>query len=116
MPRKRGCTCLLCRALSFKVEVSGKRYSARNRITCLSGCLLDETGQYGVDVRARILVTNRVNILAAHQCQSSFSLIVQSVGKRCMRRVKKAGCERIDVLWEGRHRASLLDLKSHPLL
>ena len=76
--------------------------------------LLDATQRYKVNVHAYVLMTNHVHILATPEHKESLSLTMQSVGRRYVQYVNKA-CGRTGALWEGRHKASVIDAERYLL-
>jgi putative transposase len=77
-------------------------------------CLLDATRRYRVDVHAYVLMSNHIHLLATPERTDSISLTLQSVGRRYVQHVNKS-YGRSGTLWEGRHKASLVDAERYLL-
>lgn len=83
----------------------------RNYLECL-GDALDE---FGCELHAYVLMTNHVHLLMTPREATSISRAMQSIGRRY---VQYVNCcyGRTGTLWEGRHRASLVDSQDWLLL
>ena len=77
-------------------------------------CLHDATQRYQVKVHAYVLMTNHVHILMTPEASESISLTMQSIGRRYVQYVNKA-YRRSGTLWEGRHKASVIDAEKYLL-
>jgi putative transposase len=71
-------------------------------------CLSDACHRYRVQVYAYVLMTNHVHLLMTPSRQDSISLVMQSQGRRYVQYVNQR-YRRTGTLWEGRHKASLID-------
>ncbi len=76
-------------------------------------CLQNAANRYNVNVRAYGLMTNRMHILATPEYKESISWTMQPVGRRYMQYMNKQLC--VQVLWESRHKASLVDAEQYIL-
>jgi len=76
--------------------------------------LTDACRRYRVDMHAYVLMTNHVHLLMTPQDVQGVSRVMQSVGRRYVQYVNKA-YRRCGTLWEGRHKASLVDAECHLL-
>jgi putative transposase len=74
--------------------------------------LYDASRQYGVDVYAYALMTNHVHLLAAPREPFAISRMFQSVGRRFVPYVN-GRYARAGTLWEGRHRASVVQTEQY---
>lgn len=73
--------------------------------------LLDK---YGVALHAYVLMTNHIHLLATPEEKDSLSRLMKVVGSRYAQYInKKYG--RTGTLWEGRHKASLVDSENYLL-
>ncbi len=77
-------------------------------------CLTDACHRYGVSVAAYVLMTNHVHLLMTPEEKDGISRVMQSLGRRYVQYVNKA-CRRSGTLWEGRHKASLIDAEDYLL-
>lgn len=70
-------------------------------------CLNDACGRYRVSVHAYVLMTNHVHLLVTPDTDDGISRVMQSLGRRYVQyfnyRYRRSG-----TLWEGRHKASLV--------
>lgn len=75
-------------------------------------CLQDACHRYRVAVHAYVLMTNHVHLIMTPEDSDGISRTMQSLGRRYVQyvnfRYKRSG-----TLWEGRHRASLIDAESY---
>ncbi|MDH3535807.1 MAG: transposase [Gammaproteobacteria bacterium] len=71
-------------------------------------CLKDASRRYGVLVHAYVLMTNHVHLLVTSVRIGSISRAMQSIGRRYVQYVNRE-YRRTGTLWEGRHKASLVD-------
>ena len=65
------------------------------------------TKRYGVDVHAYCLMTNHIHFLATPSTETALSNTMKVVGSRYAQYINKK-YHRTGTLWEGRHRASLV--------
>ncbi len=70
--------------------------------------------RYGVQVHAYCLMTNHIHVLATPQRASAISETMKNVGSRYAQYVNRA-YGRTGTLWEGRHRASLVQREKYLL-
>lgn len=78
------------------------------------GCLQDAADRYQCSVHAYVLMTNHVHLLMSPSDGTGISRVMQSVGRRYVQYVNRR-YERSGTLWEGRHRASLVDSETYLL-
>ncbi len=78
-------------------------------------CLYDASIKYGVSIHAYVLMTNHVHLLMTPHEKNSISLLMQSVGRRYVQYVNRE-YRRTGTLWEGRHKASLVDADNYLLV
>ena len=74
-------------------------------------CLEDAARRYGLAIHAYVLMTY-VHLLATPEHKESVGLTMQSVGKRYVQYVNRV-YHRTGTLWEGRHKASLVDAEGY---
>lgn len=77
-------------------------------------CLSDACQRYRVAVHAYVLMTNHVHLLLTPQTAEGISQVMQSVGRRYVQYVNYE-YRRSGTLWEGRHKASLVDTEAYLL-
>jgi putative transposase len=77
-------------------------------------CLEDAAKRYRIEIHAYVLMTNHVHLLATPSYQESISLVMQSVDPRYVQYINKVYF-RTGTLWEGRHKASIVDVESYLL-
>lgn len=77
-------------------------------------CLHDAAQRYQVKVHAYVLMTNHVHILMTPAASESISMAMQSIGRRYVQYVNMA-YKRSGTLWEGRHKASVIDAENYLL-
>jgi len=77
-------------------------------------CLEDAAKRYRVEIHAYVLMTNHVHLLTTPSYKESISLAMQSVGRRYVQYINKEYF-RTGTLWEGRHKASIVDAESYLL-
>lgn len=70
--------------------------------------------RYQVDVHAYVLMTNHVHLLLTPHNVEGVSRVMQSLGRRYVQYVNKT-YRRRGTLWEGRHKASLVDAERYLL-
>ena len=71
-------------------------------------CLWDACERYRVAVNAYVLMTNHVHLLMTPENAEGISRVMQSVGRRYVQYINLV-YRRSGTLWEGRHKASLVD-------
>lgn len=71
-------------------------------------CLLDACRRYHVAVHAYVLMTNHVHLLMTPEDSEGISRVMQSVGRRYVQYINFE-YQRSGTLWEGRHKASLVE-------
>lgn len=76
--------------------------------------LQDAAARYGVAVHAYVLMTNHVHLLMTPATEDGISRLMQHVGRLYVRHVNER-YERTGTLWEGRHKASLVDADDYLL-
>jgi len=77
-------------------------------------CLHDASQRYGVLVHAYVLMTNHVHLLMTPIEKHSISSVMQSIGRRYVQYINQI-YRRTGTLWEGRHKASLVDEENYLL-
>ncbi len=77
-------------------------------------CLQDACTRYAVAVHAYVLMTNHVHLLMTPEDETGISRVMQLVGNRYVQYVNKA-YRRSGTLWEGRHKASLVNAAQYLL-
>lgn len=77
-------------------------------------CLLEAAQRYKVKVHAYALMTNHVHILMTPETSESISLTMQSIGRRYVQYINRL-YRRTGTLWEGRHKASVIDAENYLL-
>ncbi len=75
-------------------------------------CLREACLNHGAAVHAYVLMTNHVHLLLTPEEQDGISRILQSVGRRYVQYVN-ISYRRSGTLWEGRHKASLIDTEHY---
>jgi putative transposase len=78
-------------------------------------CLLDACKRYHVNLHAYVLMTNHVHLLMTPHDQYGVSRTMQSIGRRYVQYVNYK-YRRSGTLWEGRHKASLVDHERYLLI
>lgn len=71
-------------------------------------CLADAGRRYKVAIHAYVLMTNHVHLLMTPADTDSISRAMQSIGRRFVQYINHT-YRRTGTLWEGRHKASLVD-------
>lgn len=71
-------------------------------------CLLEASIDHGCRIHAYVLMPNHIHLLLTPLERNSVSRLMQSVGRRYVQHVNRDR-ERTGSLWEGRHRASLVE-------
>lgn len=77
-------------------------------------CLEDACRRYKVSLHAYVLMTNHVHFLMTPSDAEGVSRVMQSLGRRYVQYVNKA-YRRSGTLWEGRHKASIVDAEAYLL-
>lgn len=77
-------------------------------------CLRDACQRYQVDVHAYVLMTNHAHILMTPDNSEGISRVMQSLGRRYVQHINLR-YRRSGTLWEGRHKASLIDSERYLL-
>ncbi len=70
--------------------------------------LEDACGRYDVAIHANVLMTNHIPLLMTPSTESGISRVMQLLGNRYVQYINKK-YRKIGTLWEGRHKASLID-------
>jgi putative transposase len=76
--------------------------------------LAEACRRYQVELHAYVLMTNHVHLLLTPQSVDGVSRVMQSLGRRYVQYVNKT-YRRCGTLWEGRHKASLVDAERYLL-
>ncbi len=79
------------------------------------GWLRDAAERYRCAVHAYVLVTNHVHLLITPEDKEGISRLMQSVGRRYVQYFNHQ-YGRTGTLWEGRHKASLIDAERYLLM
>lgn len=66
------------------------------------------SSKYECRIHAYVLMTNHVHLLVTPLIENGLSKMMQSLGRRHVAYINSV-CERTDILWEGRYKASLID-------
>ena len=77
--------------------------------------LLEYTQKYEVEVHAFVLMTNHVHLLLTPKQTSAISQVMQALGRSYVRYINTR-YQRTGTLWEGRHKASLVDSEHYFLI
>jgi putative transposase len=77
-------------------------------------CLGDACRRYKVSLHAYVLMTNHVHLLMTPSDANGISRVMQSLGRRYVQYINQEYC-RSGTLWEGRHKASLVDAENYLL-
>lgn len=75
-------------------------------------CLQDACRRYRVAVHAYVLMTNHVHLLMTPEDSEGISRVMQSVGRRYVQYINFE-YQRSGTLWEGRHKASLVNAEDY---
>ncbi|MGI0034916.1 MAG: transposase [Nitrososphaera sp.] len=78
------------------------------------GCLKEATGCYRVSLHAYVLITNHVHLLMTPSDEFGVSRVMQSLGRRYVQYINHQ-FRRTGTLWEGRHKASLVQAEHYLL-
>jgi putative transposase len=70
--------------------------------------------RYGVALHAYVLMTNHVHLLMTPEYEDSVSRVMQHVGRLYVLHINRT-YQRTGTLWEGRHKASLIDAERYLL-
>jgi len=79
-----------------------------------SQCLRAACEQFGCLLHAYVFMTNHVHLLVTPTTASSIAKVMQSVGRRYVRRFNDTYL-RTGTLWEGRYKATLVDSEQYLL-
>ena len=77
-------------------------------------CLGEACRRHGVELYAYVLMTNHTHLLMAPTGGDGISRVMQSLGRRYVQHVNRIHA-RTGTLWEGRHRASLVEAEAYLL-
>lgn len=77
--------------------------------------LVEALEEFEVSLHAYVLMNNHVHLLMTPRTKDGISKVMQSVGRRYVRYINSV-YRRTGTLWEGRHKASLIDSDSYLLL
>lgn len=77
--------------------------------------LSEAGGKYGCAIHAYVLMTNHVHLLLTPAREDSISRVMQSVGRRYVQHINQRQ-GRTGTLWEGRHKASLVQSERYLLV
>ncbi len=77
-------------------------------------CLTDACRKYGCSVHAYVLMTNHVHLLVTPSRKDGISSVMQSVGRRYVQYINYSQ-GRSGTLWEGRHKASIIESAAYLL-
>lgn len=77
-------------------------------------CLQDACLRYHVSVHAYVLMTNHVHLLLTPEEPTGVSCVMQSVGRRYVQYINYE-YRRSGTLWEGRHKASMVEAEMYLL-
>jgi putative transposase len=77
-------------------------------------CLQDACKRYHVAVHAYVLMTNHVHLLLTPEEPTGISCVMQSVGRRYVQYINYE-YRRSGTLWEGRHKASMVEAETYLL-
>ncbi len=77
-------------------------------------CLKKASDRYQCDIHAYVLMTNHVHLLITPKTEESISRMMQSIGRRYVQYINTT-YNRTGTLWEGRHKASLVDTAQYLL-
>jgi putative transposase len=75
-------------------------------------CLGDACERYDCQLHAYVLMTNHVHLLMTPLTETAVSQVMQSVGRRYVRWFN-AAYQRTGTLWEGRHKATLVQTEQY---
>ena len=76
--------------------------------------LQDACQRYAVSLHAYVLMTNHAHLLMTPACQHGISQVMQSLGRRYVQYINHQ-YRRSGTLWEGRHKASLVQVDQYLL-
>jgi putative transposase len=77
-------------------------------------CLKDACKRYHVDIHAYVLMTNHVHLLLTPEEPTGISCVMQSIGRRYVQYINFE-YRRSGTLWEGRHKASIVEAETYLL-
>ena len=75
-------------------------------------CLADACAEFECQVHAYVLMTNHVHLLMSPATPSGVSSVMQAIGRRYIRRFNDS-YHRTGTLWEGRHKATIVDREQY---
>jgi len=115
MPRKPRC---YVAGLPCHVIVRGNNRNAcffeENDYEFYLDCLSDACFRYKVALHAYVLMTNHVHLLLSPETVDGISRVMQSIGRRYVQYINFK-YRRTGTLWEGRHKASLIEEEAYLL-
>jgi putative transposase len=76
--------------------------------------LADACRRHKVALHAYVLMTNHAHFLMSPQDETGIPLVMQSLGRRYVQYINKT-YRRSGTLWEGRYKASLVDVENYLL-
>jgi putative transposase len=79
-------------------------------------CMQDACERYHVAVHAYVLMTNHLHLLMSPENVDGISRVMQSVERRYVQYINLVEYRRSGTLWEGRHKASLVDADNYLLI
>jgi len=77
-------------------------------------CLEEAGERYDVAIHAYVLMTNHIHLLMTPKTESGISRVMQLLGNRYVQYINKK-YRKTGTLWEGRHKASLVDAEQYLL-
>lgn len=77
-------------------------------------CLQEACTRYQVSCHAYVLMTNHTHLLLSPKTENGVSAVMQSLGRRYVQSINKL-YRRSGTLWEGRHKASVVDAENYLL-
>jgi putative transposase len=86
----------------------------RRRVPLLSGRLREGQRRFGVALHAYVLMTNHVHLLMTSRDTPGISPLMQHLGRHYVLYINRQ-YRRIGTLWEGRHKASLVQADKYLL-
>ncbi len=75
-------------------------------------CLRSSSQRYQCRIHAYVLMTNHVHLLVSPNSADGLAKLMQSVGRRYVQYINRS-YQRTGTLWEGRHRAVLIDAERY---
>jgi putative transposase len=83
-------------------------FGGRDHLMFYRGCLARAARDHGVTIHAYVFMTNHVHLLATPSVATSVPKMMQSIG-RIYVKYYNAAYRRTGTLWEGRHKAAIVD-------